>query len=345
MDILINYIAGVAGGVAVVLIGHPFDTTKTRLQTSPPGFYAGSWDCVKKTLKWEGFGGFYSGIWSPLAGQMFFRAVSFATFHHTVKLVCDYDLGLHRFHPYFSSPVHPNSSQLMLAGSITGLGIAVVEAPIDLIKTKLQIQIFSNKLQNNYIPLYTTVNGCIRHTIHHNGVRALWQGVGATAIRNVPANGVFFPVNEMSKRAFANANGTSVDKLDFHQRLVCGALAGLHYWVLTFPLDAVKARMMAVSYDQRRGWMDTARMMAREGGYRAFLRGLGPCAMRAAPACSVMFATVDIVRGELTMCKDRFQDTRSPWSLATLRHSTSDCGGTDNRVTNVQVLGSKTVTG
>ena len=52
---------------------------------------------------------------------------SFATFHHTVKLVCDYDLGLHRFHPYFSSPVHPNSSQLMLAGSITGLGIAVVE--------------------------------------------------------------------------------------------------------------------------------------------------------------------------------------------------------------------------
>jgi len=37
--ILIDYISGVAGGIAVVLIGHPFDTTKTRLQTSPPGFY------------------------------------------------------------------------------------------------------------------------------------------------------------------------------------------------------------------------------------------------------------------------------------------------------------------
>jgi hypothetical protein len=41
--------------------GHPFDTTKTRLQTSPHGFYNGTIDCVKKTLKSEGIGGFYSG--------------------------------------------------------------------------------------------------------------------------------------------------------------------------------------------------------------------------------------------------------------------------------------------
>ena len=39
MDIAIDYVAGVCGGIAVVLIGHPFDTTKTRLQTSPPNFY------------------------------------------------------------------------------------------------------------------------------------------------------------------------------------------------------------------------------------------------------------------------------------------------------------------
>lgn len=31
-EVLINYVSGVCGGVAVVLIGHPFDTTKTRLQ-------------------------------------------------------------------------------------------------------------------------------------------------------------------------------------------------------------------------------------------------------------------------------------------------------------------------
>lgn len=56
-----EYVAGVAGGVVVVFVGHPFDTTKTRLQTSPQGFYRGTIDCVKQTLKREGFRGFYSG--------------------------------------------------------------------------------------------------------------------------------------------------------------------------------------------------------------------------------------------------------------------------------------------
>ena len=69
---------GVCGGIAIVVVGHPFDTTKTRfittiviniiiinviiiimtniirLQTAPNGFYNGTIDCCMKTLKWEG---------------------------------------------------------------------------------------------------------------------------------------------------------------------------------------------------------------------------------------------------------------------------------------------------
>ena len=47
----VEYIAGVCGGVAVVCVGHPFDTIKTRLQTAPPGFYVSTLDCLKKTWK------------------------------------------------------------------------------------------------------------------------------------------------------------------------------------------------------------------------------------------------------------------------------------------------------
>ena len=82
---MINYLAGVAGGVAVVLTGHPFDTTKTRMQTAPPSFYLGTLDCCKKTLRHEGIGGFYAGMTSPLLGQMFFRAASFMTFYGTIR--------------------------------------------------------------------------------------------------------------------------------------------------------------------------------------------------------------------------------------------------------------------
>jgi solute carrier family 25 (mitochondrial carnitine/acylcarnitine transporter), member 20/29 len=67
---LVDILAGTLGGIAVVLVGHPFDTTKTRLQTAPSGFYQGTLDCVHKTFQWEGFSGFYSGIFSPLGGKI-----------------------------------------------------------------------------------------------------------------------------------------------------------------------------------------------------------------------------------------------------------------------------------
>ena len=80
-----EYISGVAGGVAVVAIGHPFDTCKTRMQTAPEGFYRSTLHCVQKTYKHEGFGGFYAGVLSPMLGQMFFRAASFTTFRYVLS--------------------------------------------------------------------------------------------------------------------------------------------------------------------------------------------------------------------------------------------------------------------
>jgi len=39
------------------LIGHPFDLTKTRLQTAAPGAYKGAIDVVKKTVAQDGLTG------------------------------------------------------------------------------------------------------------------------------------------------------------------------------------------------------------------------------------------------------------------------------------------------
>lgn len=80
-----EYVSGVAGGVAVVCVGHPFDTCKTRMQTAPDGFYKNTVDCVRKTYGQEGLRGFYAGVLSPLFGQMFFRAASFTTFRFVLS--------------------------------------------------------------------------------------------------------------------------------------------------------------------------------------------------------------------------------------------------------------------
>ena len=55
-----SFIAGMASGTTKCLVGHPFDTIKTRLQTNP-GF-SGPWECLTKTLKLEGVKGLYKVI-------------------------------------------------------------------------------------------------------------------------------------------------------------------------------------------------------------------------------------------------------------------------------------------
>lgn len=52
-----SFISGGFGGVAAVLVGQPFDLTKTRLQTAPPGTYTGGLDVVKKTVAADGVRG------------------------------------------------------------------------------------------------------------------------------------------------------------------------------------------------------------------------------------------------------------------------------------------------
>lgn len=46
--------AGGAGGVCAVIVGHPFDLVKVRMQTAEKGVYTGAIDVVKKTVAREG---------------------------------------------------------------------------------------------------------------------------------------------------------------------------------------------------------------------------------------------------------------------------------------------------
>ena len=46
--------AGGVGGVCAVVVGHPFDLVKVRMQTAEKGVYTGALDVVRKTVAREG---------------------------------------------------------------------------------------------------------------------------------------------------------------------------------------------------------------------------------------------------------------------------------------------------
>lgn len=52
-----------------MIIGHPFDLVKVRMQTAEKGVYTGAIDVVKKTIAREGLArGLYAGVSAPLVG-------------------------------------------------------------------------------------------------------------------------------------------------------------------------------------------------------------------------------------------------------------------------------------
>jgi solute carrier family 25 (mitochondrial carnitine/acylcarnitine transporter), member 20/29 len=62
-------VAGGVGGVCAVVVGHPFDLVKVRLQTAEKGVYSGAMDVVRKTVAREGLmRGLYAGVSAPLVG-------------------------------------------------------------------------------------------------------------------------------------------------------------------------------------------------------------------------------------------------------------------------------------
>jgi len=70
--------AGGVGGICAVVVGHPFDLVKVRLQTAEKGVYTGAMDVVRKTIAREGLArGLYAGVSAPLTGVTPMFAVSF----------------------------------------------------------------------------------------------------------------------------------------------------------------------------------------------------------------------------------------------------------------------------
>lgn len=61
--------AGGFGGICAVVVGHPFDLVKVRLQTAETGVYSGAIDVVKKSIARDGLRrGLYAGVSAPLVG-------------------------------------------------------------------------------------------------------------------------------------------------------------------------------------------------------------------------------------------------------------------------------------
>ena len=74
-------IGGTVYGAASVVVGHPLDTIKTKMQAQSD--YMGSrsvMQSIREVYRLDGLRGFYAGAWPPLFGSIVFRSLQFSVF-------------------------------------------------------------------------------------------------------------------------------------------------------------------------------------------------------------------------------------------------------------------------
>lgn len=72
----------------MVYVGQPLDTVKVKMQTFPH-LYKGMLDCLKQTLKKDGFvRGLYAGTTPAILANVAENSVLFAAYGYCQKFVC-----------------------------------------------------------------------------------------------------------------------------------------------------------------------------------------------------------------------------------------------------------------
>lgn len=279
-----GFVGGVFSGVAKLVVGHPFDTVKVRMQTVEQGRFSGPLDCVLQTVRKEGIAGLYKGASPPLLGWMAMDSLMLGSLTIYRRLLLDNIWT----NTTFVSEETARRNMLPsvghgLAGMAAGSTVSFIAAPVEHVKARLQIQYAAKKADR----LYSGPIDCTRKLLEYHGMRGLWHGLSATLI----FRSFFFfwwGSYDVFSRLFKQHTHMSIPAINFW----AGGLSAQVFWLTTYPTDVVKQRIMTDPLGgglkdgtpQFPRWKDAVKAVYREGGSRAFWRGFVPCFLRAFPA-------------------------------------------------------------
>ncbi|CAD5211647.1 unnamed protein product [Bursaphelenchus xylophilus] len=277
-----HFVAGGMGGMVMVLVGHPFDTVKVRLQSMPAPvkgqtpMYSGMMDCVKKTYKAEGFTGFFRGMGAPITGITPLNSIFFG-----LNAVC-----CELQQSYFRTPTL-TLWQIFNAGAFSAAVMCLFTAPIERVKCLLQVQ------HSMGTSLYKGPMDVARKLYKQHGIAAVYRGFLITLARDIPSYGTKMAVYEYIKRQMADP--AKNERPSPMATLMAGGIAGIFFWLVCIPQDTLKSYLQSAPEGHfPRGTRDVWRVLMKEEGPKGLFRGLSPLMARAFPANAACFLGVEL---------------------------------------------------
>lgn len=231
-------VAGTFAGIAQTITGHPLDTIKVNQVAYNQTFL----QSVREIQKRGGLRSFYRGLQAPMYTGVFMNMTTYYSYER-----------LRRDHQY--SPFQ--------AGALTGALLAIIEAPSDMIKSRMQIG-----SKQGYVQVFKDV-----------GITRVYRGYGITLTRNIPSVGGYFWGYHLVRERVENR---------YLGGFLGGSVAGFMCWAPTYPLDYLKTQMQTGLREQ------TLFQIVKRTPLKDYYRGFGPCVIRSVIVNPFVFLAYEI---------------------------------------------------
>jgi len=136
------------------------------------------------------------------------------------------------------------------------------------------------------------------------GVRSLWRGNMATAVRVFPYSAIQFTSFDIFQSMFRKPDHTYIQK-NFYN-FVSGSLTGIIATTFTYPAEFIRTRMAMEMDATQKSMMTTIKTIYRKEGIRAFYHGIVPSLTGIIPYHGTGFFMYHLL-------KERLRETHPQW--------------------------------
>ena len=320
-----DLIAGGIAGSASVIVGHPFDTYKVRLQTST------SKSTPTNAAAFGGISSLFRGMAPPLSTAAVVNALIFSAYGESSRLWdISFDGTNNRSKKNNDKNVQQTANdenatnswrKAFVCGSFAGAVQAIVICPSEHIKCRLQIQHGIGCTDHIYKGPFDAMD----KILNSHGITGLYRGFVCTAWREIPAFGLYFATYDYVRESVTNllspTNSSSSSSSSIQEEYDClssieknstyewaasalaGGCSGALTWAAIYPFDVVKTRIQTVPIDtpiEKRRIAYMFHSIWKEHGMQFFFRGLGVTLLRAFPVNAIIFPVYEFTLFELS---------------------------------------------
>lgn len=215
-----DLIAGGVAGSAGIVVGHPLDSIKVRMQNSGG---------ISSSIIQHQRGSVWAGIGAPLAMASVINASIFLTYGGTTRLWDDYYRN--------DTTMRTSFARNAVCGGLAGIISSLVLCPVDNVKIRLQTNSYNSNGGG------ASSFQMAKNILAKNGIKCLYRGFGVTIGRQGPGFVVYFSIYDSVRASIISSWGNDRQLLS---SIVAGGIAGSLGWAIVYPLDFIKTRIQSL---------------------------------------------------------------------------------------------------